>query len=62
MRLNTPLFFRPARPWAHKWAQMHLLFKQRGAGWENENCIGLKLAKTLALRRAPHCAGCMIGP
>ncbi len=39
-------------------AQMHLLFKQCGAGWENENCVGLKLAKTLA----PHCAGCKIGP
>ncbi len=54
----THFFFRPARPWAHKSAQMHLLFKQRGAGRENENCVGLKLAKTLA----PHCAGCMIEP
>ncbi len=26
---------------------MHLLFKQLGAGRENENWIGLKLAKTL---------------
>ncbi len=41
---------------------MHLLFKQRGAGRENKNCVGLKLAKTLALRLAPHCIGCMIGP
>ncbi len=24
---------------------MHLLFKQRGAGRENDNCFGLKLAK-----------------
>jgi len=29
----------------HKWAQMHLLFKQRGAGRENDNCVGLILAK-----------------
>ncbi len=35
------MLFRPARPWA----QMHLLFKQRSAGRENENCVGLKLAK-----------------
>ncbi len=48
MRLNTP------RPWA----QVHLLFKHRGAGHENDNCVGLKLAKKLAL----HCAGCMMGP
>ncbi len=46
-------FFRPARPWTDKWAQMHLLFKQRGAGRENENCVGLKLAKTLVPRIAP---------
>ncbi len=41
----TPLVFRPAHPWLHKWAQMHLLFKQRGTGRENDNCVGLKLAK-----------------
>ncbi len=40
---------------------MHFLFKQRGTGFENENCVGLKLAKTLALHLAPHCAGCIIG-
>ncbi len=34
-----------ARPWVHKWAQMHLVFKQRTAGRENENCIMLKLEK-----------------
>ncbi len=28
--------------------KMHLLFKQRSTGLENYNCIGLKLAKTLA--------------
>jgi len=41
---NVPtihLFFRPAC----QWAQIHLLFKQRGAGRENDNCVGLKLAK-----------------
>ncbi len=58
----THLVFRPAYPWAHKWAKMHLLFKQRSTGWENENCVGLKLAKTLAPHPALHCAGCMIGP
>ncbi len=42
MRLKNTLVF---RPWAHKWAQMHLLFKQRGTGRENDNCVGLKLAK-----------------
>ncbi len=31
---------------------MHLLFKQRSAGQENENCVGLKLAKTFAPRLA----------
>ncbi len=36
MRLNTP-------------AQMHLLFKQRDAGRENDNCIGLKLAKNTCI-------------
>ncbi len=42
---------------------MHLLFKQRGAGRENDNCVRLKIAKkTLASRLAPHCAGCVIGP
>ncbi len=40
---------------------MHLLFKQHGAERENENRIGLILAKTLALRLVPHCAGCMKG-
>ncbi len=58
----THFFFRPARPWVHKWAQLQSLFKQRGTGRENENCVELKLAKTLALRLAPNCAGCMIGP
>ncbi len=38
MRLNTP------RPWV----QVHLLFKHRGAGHENDNCVGLKLAKKTA--------------
>ncbi len=29
-----------------KWAQnIHFLFIQRGAGWENENCVGLKQQK-----------------
>ncbi|CAM4322476.1 unnamed protein product [Leuciscus chuanchicus] len=39
------------RPWAHKWAQMHLLFKQRGARSEHENCSDLRivlLGKNLA--------------
>ncbi len=41
MRLNTPRF-QTSTPMS---AQMHLLFKQRGAGRENDNCVGLKLAK-----------------
>ncbi len=54
----THLFFIPACPRAHNWAQIYLVFKQHGAERENENCVGLKIAKT----RAPHCAGCMIDP
>ncbi len=38
---------------------MHLLFKQRNAGCENENCVRLKLAKNTCV--APG-TGCMIGP
>ena len=33
-----------------------------GAGRENDNCVGLKIAKTLALHLAPLCTGCKIGP
>ncbi len=47
---NTPehtSFFRPECPYVYKWAQMHLLSKQCGAGRENENCVELKLTKTL---------------
>ncbi len=40
------LVFRAAGTWAHKWAQMHLIFKQRGAGCENDNCVALKLQHT----------------
>ncbi len=56
MRLNTP-HFQTSMPMS---AQINLLFNQHCVGWENENCIGLKLAKTLALRLALHCAGCMM--
>ncbi len=31
--------------WANRWTQVHLRFKQRGAGRENDSCVGLKLAK-----------------
>ncbi len=41
----THLVFRPACAWAHKLVQMHLLFKQCGAGRTNYNCVGIKLAK-----------------
>ena len=33
-----------------------------GTGQENDNCVGLKLAKTLALHLVPLCAGRRIGP
>ncbi len=52
----THLVFRPAR----SWAQMHLLFKQRGAGRENDNCVGLKLAKNTCV--TPHCTGVWLVP
>ncbi len=39
--------------------QMHLLFKQRNAGCENEKCVRLKLAKNTCVTPG---TGCMIGP
>ncbi len=33
----------------HNWAQMHLLFKQRGLGRENDNCVRLKQAKNTCI-------------
>lgn len=38
---------------------MHLLFKQRGAKREKDNCVGSKLAKDTCV---VHCSACMIGP
>jgi len=39
---------------------MHLLIKQRGAGHENDNFVGLKLAKNTCV--APGAALHLIGP
>lgn len=36
----------PTRPGVHRWAQVHLLFTQRGR--ENDNCVSLKLATNSA--------------
>ncbi len=69
--LRAPTIFRtlrsaPRSAPAHKWVQMHLLFKQRGAGRENDNCVGLKLAKNTyvapgaALRRIHDRAQCIL--
>jgi len=41
MRLNTP-HFQTSTPM--NWAQMNLLFKH-GAGYKNDNCVSMKLAK-----------------
>ena len=41
-------------------AQIHSDTEEGGR--ENENCIGLKLAKTLASHLTPLCAGCKKGP
>lgn len=42
------LNLRPTRPWVLRSVQVHLLCKHAGTGWENDNCISRKLAKTLA--------------
>lgn len=33
-----------------------------GVECENDNCIGIKLAMTVALHCVPLCTGCKIGP
>ncbi len=52
----------PECPWVHKWAQMHLLFKQRGVRHENDNCHAETSKKTLASCLTPYCAKCMKEP
>ena len=39
-----------------------VVLNNMGAGRENDDCVGLKIAKRLALRLAPLCAGRKIGP
>ncbi len=50
------LILRPACPWAHRWAQIHLLLKKHGHWvWK------WQLAITVGLRSAMLCAGCKKG-